>query len=88
MAQYQLEKSYSELVIRSATAWTFTEHASASIRHTDDFWIVESSEQLPDSKDLLLRNVNEMRLRELIDDQTADLRKAIVKRSLMNVYGE
>lgn len=86
MATYYIGKTYSEAVVRSSVAWTFRGLEPPAISLTDAGWAIESSEASPEIEASLLRNVNEMRARELIDDQTLSLRREIVKKSLMNLY--
>ena len=86
MASYALDGSYSEFVIRAAASWTFPVELSAFVRKIGEQWIVETTEVENSSLSNLLRNINEMRLREIIDDQTGMIRKKVVQRALENVY--
>ena len=82
--------SIPEMTVRRAMSWTLAGHdISFDLRHSDSGdWELTLAKTLPEQcKADFFRVLNEFRLRELIDDETAHIRKRIVKDALTSIYG-
>ena len=87
MVNYKISSDYSEWVVRQACAWTFQSADFPKISLEEQGWIVSFPSGFDEETlHLLERNINEFRLREIIDSQTANLRMKIVTNSIRNTY--
>lgn len=83
MTEHKIEGGYSEWVVRQACAWTFQSSEFPKIAVNGKNWILTWKGTMDASTmPVLEQNLNEFRLREIIDAQTANLRKKIVMHAL------
>lgn len=87
MVDYKVGLEYSEWVVRHACAWTFQSAGFPKLALEENSWVLSLPSGLDEAtKHLLERNLNDFRLREIIDAQTAGLRMKIVTHSLENTF--
>ncbi len=87
MVDYKISVEYTEWVVRQACAWTFQSADFPKVSLEEKSWVVSLASGFDEATiHLLERNLNEFRLREIIDVQTAGLRMKIVTHSLENTY--
>jgi len=87
MLDYKISLGYTEWVVRQACAWTFQSTEFPKVSREEKSWVVSLASGFDEATiSLLERNLNEFRLREIIDLQTADLRMKMVNHSLENTY--
>ena len=87
MVKHKISSDYSEWVVRQACAWTFQSGEFPKISLEEEGWIVSFASGFDEETlHLLERNINEFRLREIIDSQTTNLRMKVVTNALRNTY--
>ena len=82
-----VEASYSEWVLRNAASIAFT-GLCFEVTQVHDGWCIklESDDHDVISTKMFYGFLNDFRLREIIDEQTSDVRLAIVKKALELTY--
>lgn len=81
-----VQGSYSEQTLRTAAAWAVDPRATFNLRSTEQAWEIETDDASQDLEQRFFRYLNDIRLRELIDQKTNNLRTLIVERALKNIY--